>query len=247
MCLIVFAWQPEADHPFILLGNRDEFYQRPTRSSHWWGDHPEIFAGRDMEAGGTWLGINKAGKIAALTNFRRPDASKYALSRGLIIRDFLLSSLSAQDFLDELHNKKGDYAGFNLVLYDDETAYYASNRHPEFQLTLTPGIYGLSNHLLDTPWPKVKRAKEGFRMLLGKQASPPIDDYFRLFTDTTTASDDELPETGIPREIERQLSSIFIKLGQYGTRSSTLLTANLNGDIEFIEKSHPSGSGSTTL
>lgn len=238
MCLIAFAWQQVPNTPLILTGNRDEFFARPTQSAHWWEDNPNIFAGKDKKAGGTWLGINKEGKIAALTNFRRPDTQSYLISRGHLIRDFLASNLTAEAFSSELRSQQNEYAGFNLLLYDGAHLICHSNRDDADPQPLPPGIYGLSNHLLDTPWPKVEKVKSGLQQLINNGDTHTETPYMTLFADSRKAADNRLPETGMGPEIEKELSSVFIRGKHYGTRATTWLSLSSEGDIKLVEQNH---------
>lgn len=247
MCLIVFAWKVIPEYPLLMLSNRDEFYQRPTQHAHQWQDYPEIFAGRDGQMGGTWLGLSSAGKIAAITNYRKPDTRQYDISRGQLTQQFLTGSTPAADYLHQIAQQPLSHAGFNLLLYEnDELHYYSnrgdSNRGEQKAQTLAPGIYGLSNDLLDTPWPKVSSAKTEFTQLLRQtekplQAQPFID----LFRNESKAADKDLPDTGIGLDWERRLSSRFISEEIYGTRATTWLTLNLSGRVDFVEQNFDHG------
>ncbi len=159
MCLIVFAWRQHPDFPLIVAANRDEFYERPTLAADFWADHPEVLGGRDLKEMGTWLGITRKGRFAALTNYRDPlHVRADAPSRGWLVRDFLTGERGAEDYLARLRDRGAAYNGFSLILGDAAGLYYYSNRGEEGPAALAPGVYGLSNHLLDTPWPKVRRA-----------------------------------------------------------------------------------------
>ena len=226
MCIIYLAYDVHPDHPLILLANRDEFYERPTAAAASWEDHPDIFAGRDLIAGGTWLGITKRGRIAAVTNYREPGAPKGELSRGNLVSEFLTTSASPAEYLAGAQREMHRYSGFNLLVgeFNEERRelFYFSNRGASPQ-RLDPGIYGLSNHLLDTPWPKVRLGTERFSQFvrlpdLEKQA------LFDLLADESLADDAELPDTGVGYEIEKALSAIFIRTPAYGTRCSTIVT-----------------------
>lgn len=235
MCIIYLAFEHHLDHPLVLAANRDEFYARPTQLAGWWQDHPEIYAGRDLVAGGTWLGITKSGRIAAVTNYREPGAPKGELSRGNLVADFLKGSEPAELFMTRVERSRSEYSGFNLLVgefsSDRRAMFYFSNRDQQVR-ELRPGIYALSNHLLDTPWPKVARGKARFGDLL----TAPLDReaLFDLLTDDAVADDDQLPSTGLEHDVEKALSAIFIKTPIYGTRCSTLVTfdTELNGTLE---------------
>ena len=235
MCLIVFAWKLIPACPLVLAANRDEFFERPTQAASWWDDAPHVYAGRDLQAGGTWLGTDKRGRFAALTNIRNGSVQRAeARSRGELVADFLRGDLSAKDYLQKLKTSAGDYNGFNLLLGDANAAYWFSNHAGSPEQSLEPGIYGLSNGALDTPWPKVLRAKAQFASLLCQGA--PDDAYFEMLADTTQASDVRLPDTGVSLEWERRLSPIYIESPDYGTRASSLLRIHASGNSQLVEK-----------
>lgn len=226
-------------HPalkLIIAANRDEYYERPTAAAHFWSDRPDICAGKDLRAGGAWLGITRKGRIAALTNYRDPASiKKDAPSRGNLVREYLSERENPLAFLAELERKACRYNGFNLVVGDKEDLYWYSNRG-EGKHRLTPGIYGLSNRLLETPWPKVTRGKRLLSKLLSDQKAPSTDVLFNLLADRTIPDDKRLPDTGIGLEWERMLSPIFITSEVYGTRSSTLIMINGKNHVTFTER-----------
>ena len=229
MCLIVFAWKQNPEFPLLLAANRDEFYARPALAAAWWEEAPHVYAGKDVEAGGTWMGINKQGRFAAITNIRNGEGKKSgAPSRGKIVADFLCNDISPSSYL---HAKL--YAGFNIIVGDAKELYWFSNETLEAQL-LRPGVYGLSNGSLDTPWPKVTLAKTQFEKLV--QQSAPDQAYFELLSDTTPAPDHLLPQTGVSQEWERLLSSIYIQSDTYGTRVSSLIKCHVNGTAHLTER-----------
>jgi len=235
MCVIFIAWQMRADQPLILIANRDEFYDRPTAAATRWYDSPTITAGRDLVRGGTWLGITDSGRFAAVTNYRDPSAPTGRRSRGDLVRDFLGGSMSSAEFLAAVDRDSHEFSGFNLLVGESPGAlWYYSNRERRPR-KLLPGIYGLSNHLLDTPWPKVRRGKTVFAALVADHLTK-ADNYFELLGDKTLAPDDELPETGIGYEREKLLSSIFIETPIYGTRSSTIVTTDRTGRLSLTER-----------
>ena len=158
MCLIALNWDPESNHPLIMVANRDEFYQRPARKAHFWPQDSAIFGGIDLQAGGTWLAFSQKGRFATITNYRELDTSGER-SRGELTSQFLTTRLTAQDYLKDIHNRNQKYAGFNLLLGDETGLWYYSNRENIIR-QLEPGLYGLSNGLLNTPWPKVRRLKK---------------------------------------------------------------------------------------
>jgi len=224
MCLIVFAWRVIPGMPLVAAANRDEFFERPAAPAGWWQDHPDVYAGRDLHAGGTWIGITRDGRFAAITNVRAPAEKRPdAPTRGRIVADFLAGHSAPADYLDDLARDADRYNGFNLLLGDADAMYWYSNRSddPRNGKPLEPGVYGLSNAALDTPWPKVVRTKAQFASLLCQGA--PKEAYFEMLTDTTVASDCRLPDTGVGLEWERRLSPVFIDSPGYGTRSSTVV------------------------
>ncbi len=235
MCLIVFAWKLLPHCPLVLAANRDEFFVRPTQSASWWEDHPDVYAGRDLQAGGTWLGINRGGRFAALTNIRtgltKPDDKR---SRGELVANYLAGDIDPLDYLTQVRDTAHDYHGFNLVFGDADTMYWITNGEEVQFKPLEPGIYGLSNGSLDTPWPKVVRAKAQFASLLCQGA--PDGAYFEMLADTTRASDCRLPKTGVSLEWERLLSPICIESEGYGTRASTIVRLHTGGQAELHEK-----------
>ncbi len=236
MCLIVFAYQCHPDYPLLLVANRDEFFARPTLAMDIWPDHPTVLAGRDLEQMGTWLGVSKEGKFSAVTNYRNgKDKSTTLLSRGNLTKEFLTGSDSASDFLNHLSHTKQNYGGFNLLLGDKTGLYYTSNRGAE-STQLTPGIYGLSNAFLDTPWPKLLKAKENLRAALNTEIS--LENLANVLNDQKVAADEQLPDTGISQAWERLLSSCFIHSAEYGTRATTVLRQRKDGLTELIETSY---------
>lgn len=234
MCLLVLAYRCHPEFPLIVAANRDEFFRRPTAPADFWNN--DILAGRDLEAGGTWMGVNRTGRFAALTNVRDPKVFRAdAKSRGLIVSDFLVSEKPATDFLTQLARDCDNYNGFNLVLGDSNQLNYFNNITKE-TLELSSGIHGLSNDQLDTPWPKVTRAKRGLEKALTGSPDMLEPQLFELLRNDIKAGDDELPDTGVGIERERWLSPIFIRTKEYGTRCSTLLLSRRNGEIQYIER-----------
>ncbi|WP_334191055.1 NRDE family protein [Noviherbaspirillum sp.] len=237
MCLIVFAWHVVPGVPLIAAGNRDEFYNRPAVPADWWTDRPHIYAGRDLQGGGTWMGINRSGRFAAVTNIRAPDQKRSdAPTRGALVADYLGSDTSPDDYVREIAGRAHLYNGFNLLVGDAGKLIWYSNTADDERngRPLPPGIYGLSNGALDTPWPKVVSTKAQFASLLCQGA--PEDAYFEMLTDTTIASDCRLPQTGISLEWERALSAVCIELPEYGTRSSTLVRLYGEDGAELRER-----------
>lgn len=251
MCLLVIAWRSHPRYPLIAAANRDEFHERPAAPLGRWPDRP-ILGGRDLRAGGTWLALDRARRFGVLTNFRdlqRPSPA--APSRGELIPDYLSQSGGAGEFTRALEPRADRYSGFNLLLADARELWYASNRATPFARPLPPGLYGLSNHLLDTPWPKLERARKAFGSWLAASPSPHIEALWRILEDRSPAAADEpLPETGLPRELERALSSPFVLDPRYGTRCSTVVMLEASGALLVRERRFdPSGdvSGETEV
>ena len=242
MCLIAFAWRSHPRYRLVLAANRDEYFGRPAARAGFWDDHPNVLAGRDLEAGGTWLGITLDGRFAALTNYRNPaDRKTGAPSRGALVADFLTGKTSSQEYVQLVEKRAADYNGFSLLVGDVASMFFFSNRG-ERAARVAPGVHGLSNHLLDTPWPKVERAKAGLAALL----DGPFDSeaLFGLLKDTGRAAGSELPSTGVSLELEERLSAIrILAVGGYGTRCSTALCLGEDGRIEFHERSYTEAGG----
>ena len=237
MCLILLAWRVHPDYPLVVAANRDEFFARPTAPAGFWADAPEIFAGRDLEAGGTWLGATRRGRFAALTNYRDPARIRRGTpSRGELVAAFLQGEAAPADYVARLRPRAGDYNGFNLLVGDGRDMHYFSNVAEESGHIgpLAPNVYGLSNHLLDTPWPKVARGKSALTAAL--DALPEAEPLFELLRDDHQAADEELPRTGVSLEWERLLSAAFIRSPAYGTRSSTVVLRDTAGNTTFIEQ-----------
>ena len=263
MCLILLSLQQHPDLPLIIAANRDEFYSRPSTAAHFWPDHPNILAGRDNQAGGTWLGVSRKGRFAAVTNVRGTadkDDQSAQISRGELTRKFLTTDISAANYIAQLQEKQHSYAGFNLLLgqlsKSEQKLFYHSNRPPTSQTSgnaprelscsahrlgrgsckLSPGTYGLSNGTLNEAWPKVAQGKQALEEAINPQQPLQTKQLAAILWDQQTAEDQHLPHTGISIEQERLLSSRFIRSEFYGTRSSTVLMLNNNGRIDFYEK-----------
>jgi uncharacterized protein with NRDE domain len=242
MCLIVLAWQVMPTAPLFVAANRDEFYDRPAAPADWWEDCPHVYAGRDLLAGGTWLGVTRDGesgsRFAAITNVRAPHLNKDdAPSRGNLVGDYLKSALTPAEYIERIRGESHLFNGFNLLVGDRESLIWFSNHGHDNPLNgqpLPPGVYGLSNSLLDVRWPKVVRTRAQFSSLLCQQA--PEDAYFEMLSDTTPAPDVRLPDTGVSLEMERMLSSVCIKSSTYGTRVSTLVRIPARGSAVLHER-----------
>lgn len=241
MCTILFSYKTNTAYPLILASNRDEFYDRPTAPAGFWEDEPQLLAGRDLKECGTWLGITKSGKIATLTNFRDPRSVRDdAPTRGKLINDFLLNNDAPEEYLQRVKEKAHVYNGFNLIFGYIFDLYYFSNKGGLFQ-KLSPGLYGLSNALLDTPWPKVERGKTMLgRLVTGKDSVDP-EDIFSILADTFLPADDLLPHTGVGLKWERILAPLFVQSPVYGTRFSTVVLVDRNYWVTFIERSFQAG------
>ncbi len=238
MCLITFAYKAHPKYKFILAANRDEFYARPTTQVNWWNDHASIIGGRDLQALGTWMAMNKNGRFAAVTNYRDiQNINPEAHSRGDLPVNFLLNNQSPQEYAQEVFETGSKYNGFNLLVMDDELA-HVSNYDSNVNL-LSEGIYGLSNALLDTPWPKVSRSKKAFEATISSDFS--LEDLIRIMQDDELAPDNDLPETGLDYEREKALSAMCIRTPDYGTCCSTAITIDYDGNVEFMERSYPVG------
>jgi uncharacterized protein with NRDE domain len=240
MCLLLMAVEKHPFYRIIIAANRDEFFNRPTQPAGFWPERPEILAGKDLLAGGSWLGVTRGGKIAALTNYRDPASIKEgAPSRGKLVSGFLEGNDGPKKYLAGLTEKADLYNGFNLVVGDIENLYWYSNRG-NGPKRIMPGIYGLSNQLLDTPWPKVVRGKEMFRKITIHQREADPEIFFEMLKDDLKPDDRELPNTGVELEWERILSPIFIASPTYGTRCSSVIFIDTEDNVTFIERTyHP--------
>lgn len=242
MCVLFIAYQVVDEYPLIILANRDEFHQRPARPLAYWPDQPSILAGRDLEAGGTWLGVSRHGKIAALTNYRQGHNQKQqAPSRGDLVSHFLANDQSADDYLSALTPKAQDYNGFNLLLGDSQGLFVFNNQLNQ-TIKLTPGFHGLANGALNDPWPKVSQGTNQLRDYLQRAITPKPEELLLLMQNDQQAADHLLPDTGIGQAWERFLSPTFIRGEQYGTRCSSLLLFNAQQQLQFTEFSYdPAG------
>jgi uncharacterized protein with NRDE domain len=236
MCLLVIAWKVHPRYRLILAGNRDEFHDRPSTPLNWWQDDARILAPRDLKANGTWLGVARSGRFGVVTNFRDLQApAEYSPSRGSLIPRFLTGATSPKEFLDDLRGAAPRYSGFNLLVGGSRALYYFSNRGTPAPLSLKPGIYGVANHLLDTPWPKLTITRARFTDLL-KQPNVNAEALFNILTDRTPAPDEQLPHTGLPLEWERTVSAPFVVNDRYGTRSSNVWLIERTGRTILHER-----------
>jgi len=246
MCLILVAWQSHPEYPLVIAGNRDEFYARPAAPAHWWQDAPQVLAGRDLAEvigePGTWMGLTAEGRFAALTNYRAPSEKRIdARSRGELVSAFLRGSATPRDYLDDLAIDTSAYNGFNMLACDMHELWWYSNRCKSREpQRLKPGLYGLSNALLDTPWPKVRSRVGALAEALAADTGLPTasaEPYLQLLADARQAPDWELPATGVAPEWEKLLSSAFIRSPSYGTRASTVLRVRHDGRFDLSERS----------
>lgn len=238
MCLLLLSFRQHEGYPLVVAANRDEFYGRPTAPAAFWHDADGVFAGRDLVAGGTWMGVTLEGRFAAVTNYRegrtvKPDAP----SRGGLVAGFLKGQTAPLEYMERLVPGADAYNGFNLIVGDPDGLVYFSNRGGSPR-ELEPGLYGLSNHLLDTPWPKVVRGKAALRRVLEAPAVE-YEALFELLADETRASDEALPDTGVGRDWERVLSPLFITSENYGTRLSAVVVLDAGGSLTFRERTFP--------
>ncbi|HTP64859.1 MAG TPA: NRDE family protein [Geobacteraceae bacterium] len=236
MCLILLAFDCHPRYRLIIAANRDEYFSRPTASAAFWDEHPQLLAGRDLKGGGTWLGITQTGRIAALTNYRDPGAEKPdAPSRGHLVSGFLAGAMPADEYLSFLKRESPAYNGFSLIFGDPGRLLFHSNRGegPQF---IRGGIHGLSNHLLDTPWPKVDRGRKALARIVADEDIIQPDALFAILADRTVAPDALLPDTGVGIELERLLSPLFTATPIYGTRSSTVVLMDREDRVFFSER-----------
>jgi uncharacterized protein with NRDE domain len=241
MCLAILARHAHPRWPLVIVANRDEFHERPARAAHIWSDAPQVLGGRDLQAGGTWLGINRDGRIGLLTNYREPGKlDPNAPSRGALVENYLTSDDDARTYASMLGQDASHYNGFNLLLIDPEHTLYFTNRQQPDCAELKDGVYGLSNATLDTPWPKLLRTQQSIVHYLSESAELNAEDLFRIFRDTQPAPDADLPHTGLSPERERLLSSPFTLSQDYGTRCTTLILQDQHGITEFYERSFDS-------
>lgn len=246
MCLIAFAIDSHPRYSLVLMANRDEFLSRETEPACFWPDAPHLLAGRDRQAGGTWLGVTAAGKLAAITNYRDPRSQVIdPPSRGLLVADYLRDeSMTPADLLTHLRKHGNSYDGFNLIYGTSGELHYFTNRGGSSG-PVSAGIHGLSNHLLDTRWPKLVAAKDRLAEILHQPRLQPAD-LLGLMVDPTPFADELLPDTGIGPEFERFLSPIFIQGDRYATRSTTALLVSRSGEVTFSELCHDVSKGGGT-
>lgn len=242
MCLIFLSYKQNEEYPFIALANRDEFYRRPTLQANYWEENPNILAGKDLEAGGTWMGITKNGHMAMLTNYRDiPNIKQNAPTRGKLVSDYLAGEFDPKSYLLALTKTANQYNGYNLIVGTFDDPWYYSNYQQKKVVQLGSGLYGLSNQLLDSNWPKIEKGKERLSpLMIEKELN--IESLFTMMTDKEVVNNDALlPSTGLPLDRERSISSMFIDTEGYGTRATTLVTVNRSGEVTFIERLFENG------
>ena len=242
MCLILLAHGMIPDFPLVVAANRDEFFDRPSAAANFWpGSESSTLAGRDLQAGGSWIGVTRQGRFAGVTNIRIAEKKKQHLrSRGELVRNFLNGTSTPIQYCEAIQSHFPDFAGFNLLVGDGCSLCYANNSQNIVRV-LEPGIFGLSNDLLDRDWPKVNLGKKRLADLISQENSISTDALIDLMSDCESTADDVLPNTGLPIELERILSAIFIKHLQwnYGTRCSTaLVLTRRGGTVRFCEQSY---------
>ncbi|WP_060680276.1 NRDE family protein [Virgibacillus halodenitrificans] len=241
MCLINLHFQQHANYKLIVAANRDEFYDRPTKQAHFWDDKPFILAGRDLRQMGTWMGITKNGRFAALTNYRDPSQAETGKrSRGSIVTNFLSGNVKPIEYLSSLQKDKDNFAGFNVILGSSDSLYYYSNQENKIR-PINDGTHSLSNHLLNSPWPKVTKGRGKLKEYVQTHPEMIHDDLLQLVADAEMAEDHALPDTGVGLKLERYLSPLFIKADGYGTRASTILTIDINKMVHFTERTYEGG------
>lgn len=242
MCIVNFHFQDHPRYKLIIAANRDEFYERPTEKLHFWEDKPNILAGRDLEANGTWLGMSKDGKFATLTNYRDVKYMKKndKRSRGDIVTNFLTNDIHPEQYLQQLHERRDQYNGFNVIVGDADNLYYYGNEQGKI-IKIEPGTHSLSNQLLNTPWPKVVRAKSLLNNYVSKNEIINPENLFTILKNDIIAPDEDLPNTGVGLALERDLSPIFIRTDGYGTRVSTVILISHDNEVEYIERTFNDG------
>jgi uncharacterized protein with NRDE domain len=235
MCLILLAWRAHPEYPLVFGGNRDEAYERPSAAAAFWTDDPRVFGGRDLEMGGTWLGITRSGRIAAVTNFRDGTGAVAARSRGELTAGFLRGSAAPRAYLRGVLPHAQDYRGYTLIVGDQEQLFAFSNRGGGIE-ELTPGVHGVSNHLMNTPWPKIVRGKQRLNALLKAGEAELAAGLFQTLADRTVAPDAELPDSGVGLQRERELSPAFIAGERYGTRATTVILVSRRNELMIVER-----------
>lgn len=236
MCLIIVAYNAHPDFPLVLAANRDEMYRRPTRPAQFWPNYPSILAGQDLEQGGSWLGVDKYGRIAAVTNHRDSTEEKNGItSRGLLVSEYLQNSHSSINYLEQCISRTKNFDGFNLLLGDINALYFFSSREKQYQ-QLQAGVVGISNGGFDEAWPKVEQGKQQMSILIKNNRFHSHEALLAMLADNRLPDDESLPDTGIGLEWERILAPVFIRAKEYGTRASTVLTIDKDNNVRFSER-----------
>ncbi len=245
MCLVFLSYNQHPKYPLIIVANRDEFFDRPALPLDYWPENNNLLAGKDLTGGGTWFGVTKTGYFAMLTNYRdMANIKTTAPTRGKLVSDYLAGEFDPSTYLQALNSSANQYNGYNIILGTLDNPWYYSNQNNKLY-QLGTGLYGLSNALLDSKWPKVERGKENFRQIVeGDKLG--IESLFGLMTDRTLAADDQLPNTGIGFEKEKLLSSMFIDMPGYGTRNTTVLLKDKNNKVQVIERTYSQKDNSTS-
>jgi uncharacterized protein with NRDE domain len=238
MCLLLLAWMKHPRYRLVVAANRDEFHDRPAEPLAWWNDAVPMLAGRDLAAGGTWMGVSRSGRFGAVTNFREQHlaVSPGAPSRGTLVPRFLAGDAGPADFMGRLVESAGEFAGFNVIAAGSRSLHYFSNRAADVPRELAPGVYGLSNHELDSPWPKLTRARGRLAAEIDRGSEPKLAALFGLLADREPADERALPGAGLPADIERATSAPFVLHPRYGTRCSTLLLVGHDGRVVAAER-----------
>jgi len=246
MCLILLGYHAHPRYPLIVAANRDEFHDRPTDPAAFWSNTPHVLAGRDKKAGGTWMGVTKRGRWAAITNYRDPSTRRDdAPSRGHLVADYLTQTTSPDEYVHEVASRGERHNGFNILVGTPDQVKYYSNRGGAVR-SLSHGVHGLSNHLLNTEWPKVERGKRKLQRLLERESHLDAEELLEVLHDTETPDDERLPDTGVGLAGERLLSPMFIEGDNYGTRSSTVLLVDASHHVTFVERTFENGAGTMT-
>ncbi len=236
MCLIALAYEASEKYKIVIAANRDEFLDRPAAPAYWW-EGADLLAGRDIRAKGTWLGITRTGRIAAITNYRDLiNKKEFSTSRGSLVTGFLLTGISPEKYLEALSRDARNYDGYNLIWGTPSELFYFSNKEGD-GIKLGKGVHLLSNHLLNTPWFKSVKFREGFEKILQNEGDPE-EQLLTLLKDPEKAPDTMLPSTGLPYDAEKNISSVYITMGNYGTRCSTIITIDYDDNVVFTEAGH---------
>lgn len=240
MCIAYLSLGVNPHWPVFIAANRDEYHARAALPARPWPDAPHVLAGRDLSAGGTWLGLSHGRRWALLTNFRDPDAQRTGLaSRGELVSGFLLGDMGAEDYTKSVYSKARQYNGFNLIVGQGLYAWYVGNHAAcTGPVALGPGRYVLSNHALDTPWPKAERLRSHLERLVPQNGELDLEPVYEALRDGVRSDDKSLPRTGVPLQVERMLSSVFIVSPGYGTRCSTIFALDAQGKGVFSETSY---------